>query len=227
MKWFKHDSNANNDAKLKKVRFKFGMQGYGLYWYLLELIAARIEKHRLDFDLEHDSEIIAHDTGIPQVLVQEMIDYFVTINLFENSGETITCIKMGCRTDDYIGRIASGRVRINSEHTSNKVLSKSGQTPNKVVVNRLEENREDKNIDKQGNKKKQFQKPSVDEVAAYCQERGNDLDANQFYDHYEANGWVRGKTKIKDWKAAVRTWERNAKQGMKSTSDDPYLGSFY
>ena len=37
MKWFKHDSNANTDAKLKRVRMKYGMQGYGLYWYCLEI----------------------------------------------------------------------------------------------------------------------------------------------------------------------------------------------
>lgn len=96
------------------------------------------------------------------------------------------------------------------------------------MVNRLEEIREDKNINKQDNKNKQFQKPSVDEVAAYCQERGNALDAHHFFDHYEANGWVRGKTKVKDWKAAVRTWERNSKQDNKSTiNNDPYEGSFY
>jgi hypothetical protein len=45
-------------------------------------------------------------------------------------------------------------------------------------------------------------------VSEYCQERGNSVDPQAFLDHYEANGWVRGKTKIKDWKACVRTWEQ-------------------
>ncbi|MCR5763933.1 MAG: hypothetical protein K6G00_11185 [Treponema sp.] len=66
---------------------------------------------------------------------------------------------------------------------------------------------------KQKNKKsvsaKQFQKPSVEEIAAYCMERGNSIDAQQFYDFYESKGWLVGKSKMKDWKSSIRTWERN------------------
>lgn len=58
-------------------------------------------------------------------------------------------------------------------------------------------------------KKKRFIPPTVDEVASYCKERQNGIDAQQFVDHYAASGWMRGKTPIKDWKACVRTWERN------------------
>lgn len=54
-----------------------------------------------------------------------------------------------------------------------------------------------------------FSPPSVDEVRAYCAERGNTVDAERFCDYYTANGWVQGKGKpIKDWRATVRTWER-------------------
>jgi len=56
-----------------------------------------------------------------------------------------------------------------------------------------------------------FKKPSVEEVKQYCQERKNIIDPQSFVDHYEANGWIRGKTKIKDWKACIRTWEKNTK----------------
>ena len=59
------------------------------------------------------------------------------------------------------------------------------------------------------NKKKgRFTPPSLSEVEDYCQERENGIDAEAFLNHYEANGWMRGKTKIKDWKACVRTWEK-------------------
>lgn len=55
-----------------------------------------------------------------------------------------------------------------------------------------------------------FQPPTVEEVRAYCIERKNSVDANRFVDFYTANGWMVGKNKMKDWKAAVRTWERNS-----------------
>lgn len=57
-----------------------------------------------------------------------------------------------------------------------------------------------------------FQPPTVEEVAAYCRERGNTVDAADFVDHYTANGWMAGRVKMKDWKAAVRTWERKEHQ---------------
>lgn len=54
-----------------------------------------------------------------------------------------------------------------------------------------------------------FTKPTIEEVQAYCRERGNSVDANRFVDYYEANGWKVGKNPMKDWRAAIRTWEKN------------------
>lgn len=54
-----------------------------------------------------------------------------------------------------------------------------------------------------------FQKPTLDEVKAYIQEKGSPIDPEAFYNHYEANNWYRGKTKIKNWKACVTTWEKS------------------
>ena len=54
-----------------------------------------------------------------------------------------------------------------------------------------------------------FAKPSLVEVQAYCFERRNNVEAQRFIDHYEANGWKVGRVAMKDWKAAVRTWEKN------------------
>lgn len=58
-------------------------------------------------------------------------------------------------------------------------------------------------------KRKTFTKPTIDEIQDYCIERNNKVNAEQFYDYYESNGWKVGKNSMKDWKAAVRTWEKN------------------
>lgn len=55
-----------------------------------------------------------------------------------------------------------------------------------------------------------FVKPTVEEIDAYCAERKNGLSGQAIFDHYEANGWMVGRVKMKDWKAAVRTWEKKA-----------------
>jgi hypothetical protein len=57
--------------------------------------------------------------------------------------------------------------------------------------------------------KTRFIPPTVDEVAAYCRERCNSVVAQVWHDFYESKGWMIGKNKMKDWKAAVRTWEKN------------------
>lgn len=61
----------------------------------------------------------------------------------------------------------------------------------------------------QSEKKKRFVKPTVEEVRAYCQERGNTVDAETFVNFYESKGWMVGKNHMKDWKSAVRTWEQS------------------
>ena len=56
---------------------------------------------------------------------------------------------------------------------------------------------------------KRFVKPNVEEIEHYCKERNNSVDAQQFFDYYESKGWKVGKSPMKDWKASVRTWEKN------------------
>ena len=65
--------------------------------------------------------------------------------------------------------------------------------------------------------------PDFDEVVAYCAERGGKVDPQRWFDYYTSNGWRVGKSPMKDWKAAVRTWERNgidrpAKKSMAETA---------
>lgn len=58
-------------------------------------------------------------------------------------------------------------------------------------------------------KKSTFTPPAVEEVREYCDERKNNVDPERFVDHYTANGWRVGKNPMKDWKAAIRNWEKS------------------
>lgn len=70
-------------------------------------------------------------------------------------------------------------------------------------------------IEGEGTKRKRFIPPSLEEVTAYCKERNNSVNPNSFVDFYEAKGWCIGKNKMKDWKAAIRTWENKSRQENK------------
>jgi len=78
-----------------------------------------------------------------------------------------------------------------------------------TVYDGIQENRIEQNKTEQKREVKRFAPPTLDEVRAYCQERGNAVDPVRFIDYYTSNGWHVGKNPMKDWKAAVRTWERN------------------
>ena len=202
MKWFKHDSDARHDARLQRVRLKYGMEGYGLYFFLLECIAGTVEKHNLTFELEEDAELVSVATGIHAELVQEMMVYMVNLGLFENADGRITCLKMASRTDEYTQKLIKN---------SKCVPTLSRQTPDTLgrKSELIEQNRtEQKRTEKQG---RRFSPPSVEEVSEYCKSRGNSVDPAEFVNHYQANGWMRGKSKVKDWKACVRTWEAKAR----------------
>lgn len=79
------------------------------------------------------------------------------------------------------------------------------------IAPRASNNIEDNiNINSESNKgRPKFQKPTIPEIAAYCMERGNNIDPEEFFNFYESKGWVIGKSPMKDWKACIRTWERN------------------
>ena len=77
-------------------------------------------------------------------------------------------------------------------------------------------------------KPRRFIKPTVQEIADYCTERGNRVNAQRFFDFYESKGWKVGSTPMKNWKACVRTWEQRDKENKKPTgihSDEDYMTS--
>ena len=73
-----------------------------------------------------------------------------------------------------------------------------------------------------------FSPPSLDEVQAYIAERGSAVDAQQFVDFYASKGWMVGKNRMKDWKAAVRTWEKRRKEeaGEQPTKQEYHVGTW-
>lgn len=85
----------------------------------------------------------------------------------------------------------------------------------RIGKDRIEDSKGGENSPPAPTPSKRFTKPTLEEVRAYCQERKNGVNPEKFVDYYDSNGWKVGKNPMKDWKAAVRTWEKNRfdKQG--------------
>lgn len=200
MKWFKHETNAHADAKLRRLRIRYGLEGLGLYWYCLELIGQTVEPHNLTFELEHDAEVIADDLNIHVDHIQAMMMYMVDLGLFEQDGVVVKCLKMAIRADEYTQK--SIRKAVLSGQTPDKLRLVSGQAPDKVPSNRKKERK----------KEKGFTPPTPQEVDAYINEKKYKVSftGERFCDSYASQGWKKkGGQAVVDWKACVRTWVQN------------------
>ena len=98
------------------------------------------------------------------------------------------------------------------EHKNWKNSSTTSSISSSTTSSTTSSNNKTKDIDKdikEKDSKKKFTPPTVEEVRAYCLERKNSVDAEKFVNYYSSNGWMVGRNKMKDWRASVRTWERN------------------
>ena len=111
---------------------------------------------------------------------------------------------IGTDIDTEIETVNSNKLLVNS----NKILDKSNNNKEKDIKEKSTTSR--------------FIPPTLEEIKSYCDERNNLVDPERFYDFYSAKGWMVGKNKMKDWKAAVRTWEKEA--GFKNEDDEPNGG---
>lgn len=104
--------------------------------------------------------------------------------------------------------------------SNKKPRSENPITENPITENATQYNTNTSITDVSNNKresKARFTPPTREDVQAYCKERNNKVDAERFIDYYTANGWQVGKNKMKDWKAAVRNWERSERNYNKPT----------
>lgn len=104
MKWFQHEAAANRDPKIEKLLMRYGADGYALYFFCLELIAAPIDSKHINFELEHDAEYLSHRLHIDTRRVEEIMRFLLEQELFEVDEITrrITCLQLALRLENSI-----------------------------------------------------------------------------------------------------------------------------
>ncbi len=182
MKWFKHDSDASSDAKIKKLIIRHGAVGYAVYFHCLELITADLSESKLTFELEHDSEIIAdnlkiHGNGMEAGvdIVNKIMNTIIELDLFRESSDRIFCIKLAKRLDTSMTSNPRFRDLIKKSH--DRVMIESGLSHDTVMQeeNRIDLNRHKENIRVEPEKSVSVQEPKPlsrmrDDLAQYWQE---------------------------------------------------------
>lgn len=136
MKWFEHDSNALHDAKIEKLIMKFGIEGYGLYFACIEIIASELTSDNITFELEHDAEILAHKFKVDTLRVEEIMKYCVKLGLFQYSVETkrIVCYKLATRLDISMSQNIEFKKMLSNGNFKKLLESNSTREEKKAIV---------------------------------------------------------------------------------------------
>ena len=144
------------------------------------------------------------ELGLIEVLENGAI-YMLDIQNFIGKGST-----EADRKREYRQRIETDRTNVQTNVQTNLRQISEKSPPEIELEKDIEIEKEIHSSAKSTTtKRKRFEKPTLSQITQYCLERNNNVNAEQFYDYYESNGWKVGKNSMKDWKAAVRTWEKN------------------
>lgn len=172
--------------------------------------------------IPYNAEMLASVTGHQVGTIKQALSMFKELGLIEILGngaiymlDIQNFIGKGSTEADrqrlYDRRISDERKqkKLTQSRNLEEILKKS--TP-EIEIELEKEIKIEKEIDSSAStttKRKRFEKPTLSEIKAYCIERGNKVDAQHFFDYYESNGWKVGKNSMKNWQAAIRTWERS------------------
>lgn len=230
--YFSHDIDMRNDIKVKALRRKFSHTGYAVWCFMLEYLT---DCTNFEFDYnEVSQELLASDFDVPVAELREIIDYSVKIGLLQHEDGKIFSAahkRRFVRMLEVRQRRAEA-ARRNGRKGGNPNFKKGQPNPYyRTTESVMEDNpnitqeiTEDNPIVEQSNveysrvkKQKEspkgekktasrFSAPTVDEVRAYAQEKGYNIDPEHFVDYYTSNGWRVGRNPMKDWRATVRTW---------------------
>lgn len=215
--WLRLKDDFFGSIRIKKLRKMAGGDTYCIIYLKMQLKAIKtdgvltykgyeetfVDELALDLDEEPDNVrvTLAYLCSCGLIETQDNTNFFLPYAI-ENTGSETS---------------AAERMR--------KMRERNNVTP--LLQDRYV-NIDTKEKDKNKDKSNRFTPPTVEEVREYCKERRNKVNAEHFVDYYEANGWRVGKNPMRDWKAAIRTWERNetkVKPKIKSSYDDVKIES--
>lgn len=233
VRWIKITVNMFDDEKIKLIQAMPEGDAILVIWIRLICLAGkRNDGGYVYFDaaLPYTDEMLSTIFNKPVNIIRLAINTFVKFKMIQSDEKGMYLINFEKHQNlDGLERIREQtKQRVARHREKQKQLTESIQICNAesnensntdvALHNAIEEKEIRKEIKKESKSRdsvasptdtlKRFKPPSLDEVKAYCEERRNNVDPQKWYNFYEAKGWMIGKNKMRDWKAAVRTWEK-------------------
>ena len=196
MQWFRMYAEMPDDPKigtLSDAAFRT--------WVELLCVACKIGKGGKT-DLTEETLNWALRRNVTETLQELLQKHLVTVS------ETKTIEIINWNKRQYLSDNSTERVRKYRENKKNKDETFQKRYSNALDTDTDTDKR--KKVPKKNGKR--FSPPTLQDVKAYCEERNNGVNPERFMSHYESNGWKVGRNAMKNWKAAVRTWENRNKQ---------------
>ena len=223
--YYTHDADMRNDVKIKALRRKFSHTGYAVWNYLLETLTDN-DYFEITWD-EINIELLAADYDVTVEELTEIVEYCVKIGLLQLENDVLRSDAHQNRfrelLDNRVKKSEAGKkgmakrwgqndnIVIENDNSVITPLQKTITENNKVKESKVKESKENNNIDRESKKAetaKRFAPPSVEEVQSYISEKEYSVDAESFVAFYTSKNWFVGKNKMKDWHAAIVTWEK-------------------
>lgn len=218
--YFSHDTKARSDSKLVSLAMRQGMEGLGVYWCIVEMLyendgkMMRTECERIAYELR------THSDCINSVIYEH--ELFQWDDLYFWSNSVLNRLKTITEKSDKARQSATKRWEnanaMRTQCDGNAIKEKESKV-NKINIG------DELPTEEPQLKRSKFTPPTALEVNAYMQEQGMEDLSEKFVNFYEAKGWQIGKNKMKDWKAAVRTWKSNYKDKGPQTTVKPVKAS--
>ena len=254
--YFSHDYNTRNDIKIKRLIAKHNYLGYGIFWAIIEDLYNNANALPLDydciaFDLRADVDIVKSiindfdlfvfsDGFFGSNSIQKRLDERnlksikareSALNRWNKSDRNANALQSQYECNAI--KESKEKEKKGNESKGNFLLKKETKEENLSKENPLEIFPKTDSVEtgaeerkKVAQKKERFKPPTVQEVQDYCNERQNGIQAYTFVNFYQSKGWKVGNQPMKDWKAAVRTWEQKNKQnGITKTTNTGFSTS--
>jgi uncharacterized protein YdaU (DUF1376 family) len=223
--------------------YQFNIGDYAKSTKHLTLLEDLAYRRLLDIYYDTEKPLISNVKQLARIAgMSEYIDEInnVLSDFFTETEEGFTQKKTACEIEAYQAKAGTARVngKLGGRPKKTQTEPKKTQPVNSanpdetglqgnykpLTINQEPlTNNQELSLKDTGTKAKRFMPPTLDQIINYCNERLNNVDANKFIDHYTSNGWLVGKNKMKDWKAAVRTWEKSIFDKPKSSQQSQSL----
>lgn len=219
--WLKLKEDFFGDKRIKKLRKIAGGDTYTIIYLKMQLESL---KNNGVLIFEGVEKTFAEEIAL--VIDEDIENVKVTIAFLLDNNLLVECKENEFalpETQELIGTETNWAIQKRNQRQVDIVHQVSTNCPRDIDIDKdIDIDIEiDKDKEKKENKKeKNIIPPKLEWVENYCLERNNNIDPQAFFDFYEGKGWMIGKNKMKDWQAAIRTWEKNRQSNTNNKSND-------